>query len=491
MKRCTIRVVALTLIVFLLSAVGQCRADISLPSIFSDNMVLQRETQTKIYGTADPKQKLTVQFGEITLKTTTGADGNWSVMMPTGQAGGPFELIVTAAEGQPQVKLSNVMVGEVWLCAGESNMRWPVGKVLNAGREIGKSVDFPNIRLLCTKEKTSRLPLEQFEEVSGWNVCSPETVENFSGVGYFFARELSKTFPDVPVGLIMVTHDGTACEAWTSRKGLEATPRFKPMLEYWDGRDDESQNRPNVLFNAMIAPLEEVQFRGVLWYQGETNNGRGEQYADLFPAMIADWRQYFQSPDMPFYFVQLAPYRYEQKTPESLPEIWDAQLKTFKRVKHVGMVVTTDLAIVTEPNPKNKQEVGRRLATIAACKVYRDRLPEDKRPQVCSGPVFESMQINAKKIRLTFQHADGLKARSPDEPLTGFEVAGEDQKFVPAEAVVVDGVVELNCPAEITPVAVRFGWTDTFVSPLINSAGLPASSFRTDDFPLLSEGKDF
>ena len=491
MKRCTIRVVALTLIVFLLSAVGQCRADISLPSIFSDNMVLQRETQTNIYGTADPKQKLTVQFGEITLKTTTGADGNWSVMMPTGQAGGPFELIVTAAEGQPQVKLSNVMVGEVWLCAGESNMRWPVGKVLNAGREIGKSVDFPNIRLLCTKEKTSRLPLEQFEEVSGWNVCSPETVENFSGVGYFFARELSKTFPDVPVGLIMVTHDGTACEAWTSRKGLEATPRFKPMLEYWDGRDDESQNRPNVLFNAMIAPLKEVQFRGVLWYQGETNNGRGEQYGDLLPAMIADWRQYFQSPEMPFYFVQLAPYRYEKKTPESLPEMWDAQLKTLKRVKHVGMVVTTDLAIVTDPNPKNKQEVGRRLATIAACKVYQERLAEDKRPKVCSGPIFESMQINANKIRLTFQNADGLKARSTDEPLTGFEVASEDQKFAPVEAVVVDGVVELNCPAKTTPVAVRFGWTDTFVSPLINSAGLPASSFRTDDFPLLSEGKDF
>ena len=173
MKRCTIRVVALTLIVFLISVVEQCRADISLPSIFSDNMVLQRETQTKIYGTAEPKQKLTVQFGEVTLKTTTGADGNWSVIMPTGQAGGPFALTVTAAEGQPQVKFSNVMVGEVWLCAGESNMRWPVGKVLNARREIEKSVDFPNVRLLCAKVKTSRPPLSQFEDVSGWNVCSP------------------------------------------------------------------------------------------------------------------------------------------------------------------------------------------------------------------------------------------------------------------------------------------------------------------------------
>lgn len=486
---CTVRVVAL--IVFLLSVVGQCRADISLPSIFSDNMVLQRESQTKIYGTAEPKQKLMVQFGEVTLKTTTGADGNWSVMMPTGKAGGPFELTVTAAEGQPQVKLSNVMVGEVWLCAGESNMRWPVSKVLNASREVEKSVEFPNVRLFCVKEKTSRLPLPQLEEVAGWSVCSPETVESFSGVGYFFARELNKTFPDVPVGLIMATHEDTTCEAWTSRKGLEAVPRFKPMLEYWDGREDEIQNRPNVLFNAMIAPLKEVQFRGVLWYQGESNNGRGEQYAELFPAMIADWRQFFQSPEMPFYFVQLSPYRYEQKTPESLPEMWDAQLKTLKRVKHVGMVVTTDLAVVTEPNPKNKQEVGRRLATIAACELYRNRLPKDKRPQVCNGPIFDSMQIEDKKIRLTFKSSDGLRARSPDEPLTGFQVAGEDQKFFPVEGAVVDGVVELNCPAEITPVAVRFGWTDTFVSPLINAVGLPASAFRTDDFPLLSEGKDF
>ncbi len=485
----TVRVVAL--IVFLLSVVGQCRADISLPSIFSDNMVLQRETQTKIYGTAEPRQKLTVQFGEVILKTTTGADGNWSVMLPTGKAGGPFELIVAAAESEPQVKFSNVMVGEVWLCAGESNMRWPVSKVLNAGREIENSIEFPNVRLLRAEEKTSRLPLPQFEEIIGWNVCSPETVEDFSGVGYFFARELSKSFPEIPVGLIMTTHDGTACEAWTSRQGLEATTRFKPMLDYWDGREDESQNRPNVLFNAMIAPLKDFQFRGVLWYQGESNNGRGEQYAELFPAMIADWRQFFQSPEMPFYFVQLSPYRYEQKTPESLPELWDAQLKTLNRVKHVGMVVTTDLAILTEPNPKNKQEVGRRLANIALGNIYQEQLPTDQPPQVHSGPTFESMEMSGEKIRLTFSNAAGLKARSPDEPLSGFQVAGDDQEFVPATATVVEGLVELDCPAEITPVAVRFGWADTFVSPLINAAGLPASAFRTDDFPLLSEGKDF
>ena len=310
-------------------------------------------------------------------------------------------------------------------------------------------------------------------------------------MGYFFARELSKSFPEVPIGLIMTAHDGSACEAWASHKGLETVPRFQPMLEYWDSREDDSPLRPDALFNSMIAPLKNVEFRGVLWYQGESNNGRGEQYAKLFPTMIADWRQFFNKPELPFYFVQLAPYRYELKAPESLPEIWDAQLKTLDQCKHSGMVVTSDIADVTDLHPKNKQEVGRRLALLALQNVYRDRLNANEQAIVCSGPTFETMRIKDRQIQLQFQNAVGLKTNSPDKPLTGFEVAGADQKFIPVEAVIVNDAVELTCPEEITPVAVRFGWTDTFVSPLFNAAGLPASSFRTDDFELLSEGRDF
>ena len=489
MNWCTARVVAL--IVILMSSIGQCRADISLPNIFSDNMVLQRETKTRVFGTANPKQKLNIQFGDVVLKTTTGADGNWSVMMPTGKAGGPFELTVTAVEGQPQVKFSNVMVGEVWLCAGEANMRWPVDKVLNASREIEKSLESPNIRLFSPQEKTSRLPLGHFEEANGWGVCSPETVKNFSGVGYFFARELSKSFPEIPIGLIMSAHHGTTCEAWTSHQGLKTVPRFQPMLDYWDSRDDESPLRPDGMFNAMIAPLKDVQVRGVLWYQGESNNGRGEQYGKLFPTMIADWRQFFDNPELPFYFVQLAPYRYEQKAVQSLPELWDAQLKTLNECKYTGMVVTSDIADVNDLHPKNKQEVGRRLALLALHNIYRDRLPSTEPELVCSGPIYESMQIDGRQIQLRFRHAEGLETVNPDEPIIGFEVAGADQKFVPAEATIVNDTIELTCSADITPTAVRFGWTDTFVSPLFNAAGLPASSFRTDDFQLLSEGRDF
>ena len=489
MNWCTARVVAL--LILLTSLSGECLADISLPSIFTDNMVLQRESQTKIYGTAEPKQKLIIHFGDQVLKTTTGADGNWSVMLPTGKAGGPFELTVTAVEGQPQIKLSNVMVGEVWLCAGESNMRWPVSQVLNASREIENSVEAPSIRLFAPHQKTSRLPLGHLEEATGWDVCSPETIKDFSAVGYFFARELHKTFPDVPIGLIMSAHDGTTCEAWASHKGLAAVPRFKPMLEYWDSLEDESLTRPDGQFNAMIAPLQNVQFRGVLWYQGESNNGRGEQYSKLFPCMIEDWRRFFNKPELPFYFVQLAPYRYEKKAPESLPEMWDAQLKTLSQSKNTGMVVTSDIADVTDIHPKNKQEVGRRLALLALDHVYRDLLTANEQKLVSSGPIFDSMQISGQKIQLKFRNAEGLKTHNPDKALAGFEVSGADQKFAPVEAAIVDDKVELTYSAEITPVAVRFGWTDTFVSPLFNAAGLPASSFRTDDFPLLSEGKDF
>jgi sialate O-acetylesterase len=489
MNQCFARHVAFAL--FFVSTVSFCHADISLPSVFTDNMVLQRETEAKIYGLAEPKQNLSVQLGERELKTTADADGNWSVMMPTGSAPGPFELTVTAKEGQPQVKLQNVMVGEVWLCSGQSNMRWPVNSSLNATREIERSIDFPNIRLFAVKEHPSRLPLSAFSEDSGWNVCSPDSVGDFSGVGYYFARELNKTFPDVPIGLIMSANGGTACEAWTSRKGLESVDRFSAMLEHWDGREDDNKNRPAVLFNGMIAPLKDVNFRGVLWYQGESNCGRGEQYAELFPNLIRDWRSFFGQPEMPFLFVQLAPFRYTRHAPESLPEVWDAQVKTLSNVKNVGMVVTTDIGNVEDIHPKNKQEVGRRLALQAVDRVYREMLPKEQPKVVASGPIYKSMLISGSLVRLQFDHSDGLRAKSGGDSLTNFQIAGADQKFFDAKAAIVDGQVELSCQNVKKPVAVRFAWNDSAQPNLFNGAGLPASPFRTDDFPLLSNGKDF
>jgi sialate O-acetylesterase len=500
-------------------------ADISLPSIFSDNMVLQREARVKISGTAEPKQNLAVQLGDTELKTTADSAGNWFVSMPTGAAGGPYELTVTAVEGQPQVKISNVMVGEVWLCCGESNMQWPVKGALNSTREIEQSTNYPNVRLLSVGEKVSRQPLEQFDGLIGWEVCSPDSVGDFSAIAYFFARELSKKFPGMAVGVISAASGGATCEAWTSRQSLESHTRFQPLIEHWDSLDEENMNRPAVLFNGMIAPLKDFPFRGVTWYQGEANVGRGEQYSVLFPTLIKDWRNYFDNEAMPFLFVQLAPFRYAQKSPEALPELWDAQFRTATSVPEVAMVVTTDVGDIEDMHPKNKQEVGRRLSLVAIDQVYGDLLnspvtgssvteknligvdakqaepistgpdPASTAAQpkdlVASGPIYESMVIRGNTAKVFFKHSAGLSARVEMESLTEFLVCGEDRVFHPAEATIVEDTVELSAPEVAVPIAVRLGWSDSSQPNLINGAGLPASPFRTDDFPLLSDGKDF
>lgn len=466
-------------------------ADITLPQMFSDNMVLQRNNKTKIFGTADIKQKLSVQFGETVLNVTADGDGAWSVMMPIGEAGGPFELTVTAEAGQPQVKLSNVMVGEVWVCAGESNMHWPVSKVLNSKREIEQSINFPHIRFFTVEENVSRQPLDRFEKVVGWDVCSPDTVGDFSATAYFYARELSKQLPGVPIGLMHASWDGTSCEAWISRPGLDKVNRFETMLEQWDSvSTEDDRNRPSVLFNGMISPIKPFPFRGVIWYQGERNNGRGQQYSALLPTLIADWRDYFRNEEMPFYFVQLAPFRYKQLPEAGLAEVWDAQFKTMQQVKHTGMVVTTDIGNADDINPKNKQEVGRRLSLIAVGNVYQKSLKSGE-PIEFSGPIYDGLSKNGNRIRLIFKHAQGLKVRTDGEALNCFTICGEDGEFFPATAKIVGESIELHSDEVASPTAVRFGWMDTASPNLVNGAGLPASPFRTDDFPLQSTGKEF
>lgn len=466
-------------------------ADISLPKFFSDNMVLQRNSKSKIFGKAEAKQRLTVQFGDIVVNATADEQGDWSVLLPVGQAGGPFELTVTAEAGQPQVKFSNVMVGEVWLCSGQSNMQWPVSKVLNSNTEIEQSINYPNIRLFTVSEKAARQPLARFEKVVPWQVCSPTSVDDFSGTAYFFARELSKKFPDVPIGVINASWGGTSCEAWMRRPDLDRNDLFKNMLEQWDTvSTEDDRNRPSVLFNGMIAPLENFPIRGVIWYQGERNNGRGDQYSKLFPALITGWREFFKNEAMPFYFVQLAPFRYTQLPEDGLPEVWDAQLKTLRSLENTGMVVTTDIGNVDDIHPKNKQEVGRRLALIAIGNVYRDQLPKEEHV-VFSGPIFREHRVDGSRVRIHFDHADGLRIRGEEDSLTCFSICGEDGKFVPAEATVVNNTVEVFAEGIEKPVAVRFGWSDTAEPNLVNEAGLPASPFRTDDFELQSKGRDF
>ena len=284
-----------------------------------------------------------------------------------------------------------------------------------------------------------------------------------------------------PIGLIDVAWGGTVCEAWISRATQDGVESLKPMLKYWDEEVEQplSPLRPGNLYNGMIAPLKRFPIRGVIWYQGESNVGRGNQYATLFPTLIRDWRKNFGLGDFPFYFVQLAPFDYPEKPFESLAEIWDAQLKTFKSVENTpDGRYNTDIGDLQQLSPPNKQEVGRRLALAALADVYADQLPEGEVKPVYSGPIFDGATVTEEgTIRVTFQHThDGLKIRNDEPELLGFTICGEDGKFVPATAKIDGQRVEVSSTEINKPKYVRFGWNKTNQPNLVNSQGLPASS---------------
>jgi sialate O-acetylesterase len=464
--------------------------DITLAKIFSDNMVLQRNSSIKLWGTAEASQNLEVTFLDQKVAATADAQGNWSVRLITSAHGGPYQLEVAAIDGGAKIVLSNVMVGEVWLCSGQSNMEWPMTTVKNFGEEIASANEFGNLRLFTVAKDASPAELDDFAKVEAWQVCSGETVRDFSATAFFFGRELSRQMNGIPIGLIDSSWGGTPAEAWVSRTSLKSKPEFGPMLSYWDEKPgNDNQNRPGFLYNGMIAPLNGTKICGVIWYQGESNNGRGFQYRTLFPSLIADWRTTFANPEMPFLFVQLAPFRYGSVSPIGLPEIWDAQLHTLKSVSNTGMVVTTDIGDFKDIHPPNKQDVGLRLARIALKQVYK---ADSFVNRTVIGPIYRSHRVEGNKVRVKFDHAgNGLK--SSDNPeLTEFLICGEDRNFVPAKAVILDvEQIEVWSEQIENPVAVRFAWKDTPSPNLYNSEMLPASPFRTDDWELESAKVEF
>ncbi|WP_075081639.1 sialate O-acetylesterase [Mariniblastus fucicola] len=474
---------------------GNVSADITLPQLFSDHMVLQRQSSVPVWGTATPNEKLMISFGESEYKVTANAGGRWSTMIRTGGAGGPFELGVSSEDSDLKVGFTNVMVGDVWICAGQSNMEWPVNKALNPETEIEKAKNFSNVRLFSIETSSSPTPLEDFGVVTPWSVCGPDSVKEFSAVGYFFGRELSRKLDDVPIGLIDSTWGGTRCEAWTSRESLDEVESLAPLLKHWDEQKElvTSRNHPANIYNAMVAPMTRFPVRGFIWYQGEANVGRGHQYGTLFPTLISDWRKQFGSEELPFYFVQLAPYKYEGRGENALQELWDAQLKTAKTVPGTGMVVTTDVGNLEDIHPRNKQTVGQRLALLAFGDCYAEELKDNPVEGETCGPLFESISKSGAQVRVTFKHAgESLRLRGQDTTLKGFSVCGEDRVFHPAVATIVDDVVvDLICSKVPDPVEVRYGWNAEFEMNLTNDSGLPASPFRSDDFPLASEGKNF
>ena len=496
-------------------------ADIVLPKLFSDHMVLQQNQSIRVWGTAKAAENLTVRFAGQSVNTVADGSGYWSAMISTGRAGGPYELEIASADLETKVVFHDVLVGEVWICGGQSNMNWPMGKSSDGEQAIKTSVENSEIRVFNVLNNVSPEPLDDFGNVQPWFDCTPESIKDCSAIAYYFGREIRNKLK-VPIGLINVSRDGSTLEAWTPYAALENDGRFTELLEHWEQRKEPANpNRVSNSYNGMVAPLAGYAFRGIIWYQGEANVGRGAQYQRMFPVMINGWRSNLRHNDCPFYFVQLAPFRYEGHTVEALPEIWDAQLRTMKSVSKIGMVVTTDVGDAEQIHPENKLTVAQRLSLWALGSCYaddRERVEADsiasaKRsigpsatdpedvvgnnggassqpvPIGFSGPIYESSSIDGNKVVITFRFATKLEFDKLKEH--GFTICGSDREFKAAQIALQDTKVVVSHPDIPEPIAVRYNWLDTPQNNLINSDGLPASPFRTDNFPLQSDGIEF
>jgi len=492
---------------------GNAWAGITLPAVIGDHMVLQRDIPVPIWGWADAGEEVAVELAGQTVTTNVGADGAWRVALAPLPAGGPHTMTIRSEDGS--ITVNDILVGEVWVCSGQSNMQMAVRECNRAEQEIAQADD-SQLRLFTVPRQTASKPQKDIES-GEWTACTSKSVRNFSAVAYFFGRSL-RQHVGVPVGLIHTSWGGTRIEAWTSLEALATEPMAGPILdahaqtmarvdrqldryenafakwrreaaaayEAGDPVPDPpkmpadpraSQHQPAVLYNAMIAPLVPYGIRGAIWYQGESNAGRAYQYRALHPLMIRDWRQHWGQGDFPFLFVQLANYQAppEQPVDDAWAELREAQLMTLA-LPNTGMAVIIDIGDADNIHPTNKQDVGDRLARIARASIYGQDV-------VYSGPLYRSMKVEGSKIRLSFDHVDGGLASRGGGPLTGFAIAGEDRQFVWADAVIDGETVVVHSDKVAKPAAVRYAWAINPVCNLINKAGLPASPFRTDDWP--------
>lgn len=459
-------------------------ADVRLPNVIDSNMVLQRDAPLPIWGWADPGEKVTVSISGNEATTTADDNGDWSVRLAAMSVGGPHEMTV---KGNNEIVLNNILVGEVWVCSGQSNMQWSTNRADNAEDEIA-AANFPKIRLFNIPRVPAGTPQADVE--AEWTECTPETVPGFSAVAYFFGRELHQEL-DVPIGLIETAWGGTRIEPWTTLDGFRSVPEVASLADDAEAKHEEyvktleelpedaeqpkhpleDRQASTGLYNGMVYPIVPFAIRGAIWYQGESNRADGSLYQHKMAALINGWRHAWNQGEFPFLFVQLAPYRYNGEA-DLLPQIWEAQALTLW-MPNTGMAVTTDIGNLDDIHPTNKQDVGKRLALWALARTYgQDDL-------VFSGPLYKSMKVEGDSVRIRFKETgDGLESRD-GEPLTWFEIAGEDKKFVEAEATIDGDTVVVHSDEVDEPAAVRFGWHQEAEPNLVNSAGLPASPFRT------------
>ncbi|MEI8122622.1 MAG: sialate O-acetylesterase [bacterium] len=475
-------------------------ADVTPHALFCNHAVLQRDKPIPVWGQAAPGEKVTVRLADKIAETTVaGADGRWSVRLPAQPVGGPFTLVF---EGKNRVEVTDVWLGDVWVCSGQSNMERQLGlrsgqKPIENWEQAVATADYPKIRY--------------FAEPGKWEVCSPQTAPHFTAVGYFFGRELHRQL-QVPIGLINRSRGGTPAEKWIRQARLASdfpeilAAHEKKIADYpavldkyqaeepallkaWEEasaaaaaagkpaprkpkppNDPRATNdQPSVYYQGLIAPLQPYAICGVIWYQGEANAHGAETYRSLFPALIADWRAQWGQGDFPFLFVQIAPYK---STPL---EIRDAQLHAWRVTPNTAMVVTTDVGDADDIHPTRKEPVGARLALAARALAYGEKIEY-------SGPRFISATAAGGKMIVRFDHlGGGLVAK--DGPLRGFTISGDGKTFVPAEAAIVGDTVEVRAANVAAPLAVRYGWANVPDVNLYNAAGLPASPFRSDGKP--------
>ena len=628
---------------------NQIQAEVTLASLFSDNMVLQRDAKIPIWGWASSEEKITVLFHNQQKSITADQSGKWIVYLDKEEAGGPFTLVV---KGENTLQINNILVGEVWICSGQSNMEWIVGQSDNAENEIA-SANYPTIRHIKIPKAINSLPSSKFATTT-WEVCSPKTVENFTAVGYYYAKELNQQL-QVPIGLINATWGGTNIETWMSKEGFETDAEFKEVIQtmpqinidsllkvkiesnkreiesiqkaalnpekasafnrfdfddsqwptlqqpgFWeqqqlvnlDGvvwlrkefiikkvngpitleipaiddndvtyvngvkigetngwdikrvyqipaeilkkgknsiairvedngsgggihgleselkiiqkktiiplngkwkfqvesiKDKLNENDfPSLCYNAMIQPLVPFAFKGVIWYQGESNASRAYQYRKAFPLLIQDWRQKWQN-DFPFYFVQLATFKTPGNSNEGCEwaELREAQSQTLS-IKNTGMIVTTDIGNPTDIHPRNKTTVGKRLAAVALTNSYQKNIYN-------TGPTFHSFQKKDNELLITFDFiGKGLSTTNEYGLVNGFEVAGENQTFYIAKAYIKDNKLVVSCDEVPNPIAVRFGWKgDASHCNLFNEEGFPAVPFRSDDWKPITKNEKY
>ena len=440
-------------------------ANIHLPAIFADGMVLQRNAEVTIWGNADPREEITLKadFLDKEYKVKAANDATFKITFKTPKEGGPYTI---SLKGYNEVSLKNVMLGEVWLMSGQSNMEMSAAWGIKDGDAEMAKANYPNIRFFTTRKSSAEFP--QKDIIGNWATCTPETAKNFSAVGYFFAQRLQNELGNVPVGIICSAWGGSAAELWTPKAAFEENPFLLENFKKLQTSENEYYpTRISAAYNAMIAPINEYKIAGAAWYQGETNTGNANSYEPLLTSMINSWRK-AKGYEFPFYIIQLASYK---GWGDSTAQIKNIQRKVSQSVPKSGLVVISDYSMIDDIHPKDKKPVGVRLANLALTDVY-------KKNETGNFPTWKSTEFKGNKAVLTLEFADGLhfKNKTSDQ----FEIAGADKKFVKAKAVIKGNQIIVDAKEVKTPVFVRYNWSNEAFPDLFNKANLPASVYSNE-----------